>query len=50
MKLDFEIMNSNSLNYEIIDHTADLGIVVKGVDVKDVFIRAAYAMTDLMIR
>jgi len=43
-------MNSNSLNYEIIDHTADLGIVVKGFDVKDVFIRAGYAMTDLMVK
>jgi len=43
-------MNSNSLNYKIIDHTADLGIVVNGVDVKDVFIRAGYAMTDLMVK
>ena len=44
------MMNSNSLNYKIIDHTADLGIVVEGVDVKDVFIRAGYAMTDLMVK
>jgi len=45
-------MNSETkgLNYQIIDHTADLGIVVKGVDVEDVFIRAAYAMTDLMVK
>jgi len=43
-------MNSDSLNYKIIDHTADLGIVVNGVDVKDVFIRAAQAMTDLMVK
>ncbi len=42
-------MNSNQLPYKIIDHTADLGIIVKGVDEKDVFIRAAYAMTDLMV-
>ncbi|UCG63997.1 MAG: archease [Deltaproteobacteria bacterium] len=50
MKLGFEIMNATDLNYQIIDHTADLGIVVKGVDVEDVFIRAAYAMTDLMVK
>ena len=43
-------MNATDLNYQIIDHTADLGIVVNGVDVKDVFIRAAYAMTDLMVK
>jgi len=43
-------MNPTGLNYKIIDHTADLGIVVTGVDVKDVFIRAAYAMTDLMVK
>ncbi len=43
-------MNATDLNYQIIDHTADLGIVVKGVDVKDVFIRAAQAMTDLMVK
>jgi SHS2 domain-containing protein len=42
-------MNSLPLTYQIIDHTADLGIIVKGVDEKDVFIRAAYAMTDLMV-
>ena len=43
-------MNPTDLNYQIIDHTADLGIVVKGVDVKDVFIRTGYAMTDLMVK
>jgi len=43
-------MNATDLNYQIIDHTADLGIVVKAVDVKDVFIRAGYAMTDLMVK
>jgi len=37
------------LSYQIVDHTADLGIIVKGVDEKDVFIRAAQAMTDLMV-
>ena len=44
-----KIMNFTPLTYQIIDHTADLGIIVKGVDEKDVFIRAAYAMTDLMV-
>ena len=38
------------MNYQIIDHTADLGIIVKGPDVKGLFIRAAQAMTDLMVR
>ncbi len=42
-------MNHNSLNYLIIDHTADLGIVVKGADLKGLFVRAAYAMMDLMV-
>jgi SHS2 domain-containing protein len=43
-------MSSFPLDYQIIDHTADLGIIVKGVDEKDVFIRAAYAMIDLMVK
>jgi len=47
--LDFKIMNSTPLTYQIIDHTADLGIIVEGTDEKNLFIRAAYAMTDLMV-
>lgn len=43
-------MNSTPVTYQIIDHTADLGIIVKGPDVKSLFIRAAQAMTDLMVR
>jgi len=43
-------MNTAPPTYQIIDHTADLGIIVKGVDEKDVFIRAAYAMIDLMVK
>jgi len=43
-------MNSTPLTYQIIDHTADLGIIVKGPDVKSLFIRAAQAVTDLMVR
>ena len=42
-------MNSNPVSYEIIDHTADLGMVVKGADARDLFTNAAYAMSDLMI-
>jgi SHS2 domain-containing protein len=37
------------MSYQIIDHTADLGIIVEGEDEKNLFIRAAQAMTDLMI-
>jgi SHS2 domain-containing protein len=36
--------------YEIIDHTADLGIIVKGPDVTHLFINAALAMTELMVK
>ena len=43
-------MNSTPLAYQIIDHIADLGIIVKGPDVKGLFIRAAQAMTDLMVK
>jgi len=44
------IMNSKYLSYEIIDHTADLGIVVKGGNIKELFVNAANAMTDLMVK
>lgn len=43
-------MNSTPLPYQIIDHTADLGIIVKGPDVENLFILAAQAMTDIMIK
>jgi len=36
--------------YQIIDHTADLGIIVRGPDVNRLFINAANAMIDLMIK
>ena len=42
-------MGSNSFTYQIIDHTADLGIIIEGTDEKNLFIRAAQAMTDLMV-
>jgi len=43
-------MNSTPLTYQIIDHTADLGIIVEGTDEKNLFIRAAQAMIDLMVK
>ncbi len=43
-------MNYTPLSYQIIDHTADLGIIVEGTDEKNLFIRAAQAMTDLMVK
>ncbi|MFB0520459.1 MAG: archease [Desulfatiglandales bacterium] len=43
-------MESTPVTYRIIDHTADLGIIVKGPDVEHLFIHAAQAMTDLMVR
>jgi len=42
-------MNSTPLTYQTIDHTADLGIIVKCPDVRHLFIRAAQAMTDLVV-
>jgi len=38
------------LKYQLIDHTADLGIIVKGADEVDLFIQAARAMIDLMVK
>ncbi len=35
--------------YEIIDHTADIGIRVQGGSMEEVFLQAAEAMFDLMI-
>lgn len=40
----------DSIAYQIIDHTADLGIIVKDPDIKGLFIFAARAMTDLMVK
>ena len=39
-----------SFEYQIVDHTADLGIIVKAHSLKDLFINAAKAMIDLMIQ
>jgi len=43
-------MDSTPLAYQIIDHTADLGIIVESTDEKNLFIRAAQAMNDLMVK
>jgi SHS2 domain-containing protein len=36
--------------YEIIDHTADIGIRVEGASLEELFIAAAEAMVDLTVR
>jgi SHS2 domain-containing protein len=38
------------LTYQLIDHTADLGIIVKAPNVENLFIFAAQAMTDLIVK
>jgi SHS2 domain-containing protein len=43
-------MDSTTLDYQIIDHTADLGIIIKGADVKNLFILAAKAMIEIMVK
>ena len=43
-------MDSTPFPYRIIDHTADLGIIVKGSDKKNLFIHAALAMINLMVK
>jgi SHS2 domain-containing protein len=43
-------INSAHPFYHIIDHTADLGIIVRGRDVNRLFVNAANAMIDLMIK
>lgn len=43
-------MSTTPLPYRIIDHTADLGIIVRGPDVGGLFISAAQAMTELMVK
>lgn len=42
-------MDSDYIPYHITDHTADLGIIVKGHDLKSLFENAAKAMIDLMV-
>ena len=35
--------------YEIIDHTADIGVVVRGASLEELFANAAYAFFDLQV-
>ncbi|GAG16189.1 unnamed protein product, partial [marine sediment metagenome] len=34
--------------YEVIDHTADIGIKTYGKDLKELFVNAAYGMFDIL--
>jgi len=43
-------MHSDRPDYSIIDHTADLGITVRGTDIKNLFKEAARSITHLMVR
>ncbi len=43
-------MQSNKPDYSIIDHTADLGITVRGTDIRNLFEEAARSITHLMLR
>ena len=42
-------MDSNSTPFIFLDHTADLGITVTGLDLRDLFERAAHSMMQIMI-
>ncbi len=35
--------------YEIFDHTADIGIIVRGKSIEEMFEKAAYAMFDIIV-
>ena len=43
-------MYSDRPDYSIIDHTADVGITVRGTDIKNLFKEAAKSITHLMVR
>ncbi len=43
-------MKMKKPDYTLLDHTADLGIIVKGNDLPDLFESAALAMTQIMVR
>ena len=42
-------MDSHSTTFTLLDHTADLGITVTGLDLRDLFERAAHSMMQIMI-
>ena len=39
----------DAAQYEILEHTADVGIIVRGTRVEELFEKAAYGMFDLMV-
>jgi SHS2 domain-containing protein len=43
-------MDPQKPDFIILDHTADLGILVRGTDTKDLFTRTAHAMTYIMVK
>ncbi|MBW1868011.1 MAG: archease [Deltaproteobacteria bacterium] len=43
-------MDSNSAAFTLLDHTADLGIMVTGSDLRDLFEKAAHSMMQIMIQ
>ena len=43
-------MGNKAPEYTFIDHTADLGIKIRGTDLKDLFENAARALMHLMVR
>ena len=42
-------MDFTDSDFIVLDHTADLGIMVRGADIKDLFERAAHAMMKIMV-
>ena len=42
-------MDSHTFDFTLLDHTADLGIIVRGPDPKELFQNAARAMIQLMV-
>lgn len=43
-------MATRETHYKVLDHTADLGILVYGTSVKNLFENAGYALMDLMVK
>ena len=43
-------MDSEKQDYIILNHTADLGIKVRGTDIKDIFEKTALSMMEIMVK
>jgi len=43
-------MDPNKPNFKFLDHTADLGIIVSGLDLKDLFETAAKSMIKIIVK